>query len=108
MLIVATVVFLYYTVWTLLMVRRAPSPYVSNAPIAICRRRPPSARALSSARLGHQDSGHPHSPGRRRGWLVLVAGHDTEQPQEGSEGEAGQDLMAFGAGRWRAYYGRRD
>jgi len=39
MLIVATSVFFYYTVWTLLMVRPSCSPTVSN--VTQARRRPP-------------------------------------------------------------------
>src|SRR5690242_5586971 len=105
MLIAATAIFVYYTVWTLFMVRKdlplndIPSPadlnfhYEANSFIALRRRGPRPALALPPPRLGHThpcDSDHPLHHGRR---LVPLRCYDKEQPQEGTQGPAEEGIV---------------
>lgn len=93
MLLVASVVFLYYTIWTLFIVCSSPSPpppttttltaYVT----AIRRRRPSAPRSFSSARLGDSYPGDSHPRGHRGGRQLLERRHDQERAEEGGEGE---------------------
>lgn len=96
MLVVATTVFLYYTTWTLLMVRPVkesnshlrlllynPLPRLQERllmplPLAIRRPRPSPPRLLSAPRLGYSHTSHPH-PSRFGGsWELFECDHDTE------------------------------
>lgn len=96
MLVVATTVFLYYTTWTLLMVR--PTKHLTTIcafllyitlllphkrvliplPSALRRSRSPPPRLLSAPRLGHPHTSHSHPSriGSRR--ELFERGHDTE------------------------------
>ena len=90
MLVTASVVFLYYTIWTLLMVRRHVlcdldrmlTPYV-----AICRRRPSSPERIPPSSLGHSNSRHPHPPGLSCCRFIPGHGYDSEQQKESSQSE---------------------
>lgn len=96
MLIVATTVFLYYTTWTLLMVRPMedsnrylylllyiPLPSLHKRlliplPLALRRPRAPPPRLLSAPRLGYSHTSHSH-PSRFGSCRELFErGHDTE------------------------------
>jgi len=92
MLIAATTIFTYYTIWTLLMVCafRLYEFYVClHYPSALCRRGPPSAESLPSSRLGHPHPRHSHSTGLNCGGLILGHGHDQKQQEEGGKGASG-------------------
>ena len=56
---------------------------------ALCRRRPPSARALSSSGVGHPHPRHSHAAGLGGGGNVYWNCHDQQQSEEGSQGESG-------------------
>lgn len=93
MLIIASTVFLYYTVWTLLMVnltciRTSDSCFFLTYDPALRRRFASRPKPLSPARLGHSDPSHPPASRRRGGWQLPQYCHDSKQPQEGTEGEA--------------------
>lgn len=91
MLVVATAVFVYYTVWTLLMVRylaRIQSA-VSHTHLAIRRRLTSITISLPSSGLGHQDPRHLDPSWRSSRGELLIASDDQEQQEEGVEGEAG-------------------
>jgi hypothetical protein len=99
MLIIASTVFAYYTVWTLLMVRTVLPPlslslnknrpdsttnqgnpnqaHQANTPsskTALRRRLSPHPIPLPAPRLGHPHPGHPPSPRRRGGRKLLERG----------------------------------
>lgn len=84
MLIIATTVFLYYTVWTLLMVRtRVSLPNdnrLANVPLSLAfrRRLAPHPVPLPSSRLGHTDTSHPPSSRRRCCGQLPKHCHDQE------------------------------
>ncbi|CZS73037.1 unnamed protein product [Fusarium graminearum] len=54
---------------------------------ALCRRRSPSPKLLSSSRLGHSHPRHYHPSRFRCCWLLPEHGHDSEQPEEGCKGQ---------------------
>lgn len=101
MLLVASAVFLYYTIWTLFIVcsssngsRSALSlessilyPAPTNSVIAIRGRRPPTPRPFPPPRLGNPYPRDPHPCGHRRGRQFLERGHDQEREEEGCERE---------------------
>ena len=105
MLIVATAVFLYYTIWTLLMVWDSSSflpvadPVAADTLPAIRRRGPPTPQPLPTPRVGYPHPGHPHTTWVCRCWFILVRGHDKEQQEEGIEGEAGEEGIDCWLGR---------
>ena len=93
MLVAASVVFLYYTIWTLLMVIDSLpsssgllSQLTSVHVPALCRLRPPPPKLLPPACLGHPHPRHPRPPRLRRRWFIPVCGHDSQQQEEGREG----------------------
>lgn len=98
MLVAATVVFLYYSVWTLLMVRypsASPSPPPSALtavflPLpALCRLGPPPPKLLPPTRLGNPHPRHPHPRRFRRRRVVPQRRHDPQQQEEGRQGQGG-------------------
>lgn len=100
MLIVATTVFLYYTIWTLLMVHYLSSPVsmllrlLTFGSPALRRLVAPLSIALPPSCLGHPSPCHSH-PGRRCcGWLFPVPHHDQEQPPKGSQSSKGEGKVA--------------
>lgn len=108
MLVIASAVFLYYTIWTLLLVSTALR--TTNGPIqqqrstrdmrpqipkltpssqtALRRRLSPTPISLPTARLGYSRTGH--SPPRRWRccWKLPGLGHDPQPAEEGIEGQA--------------------
>ena len=92
MLILATTVFIYYTIWTLLLVR-GPSKLCLTYhhrlnPIAALRGRfSPDSIPFPASSLGHSHPRHSGAIGLRRDWQFLERGHDPEQPPESSQGE---------------------
>lgn len=94
MLIVATAVFVYYTVWTLLMVSQFPAlshVHILISGAALRRRWPPTALALPTPRMGHPHPCYPHPHGHRSRRIFPVFRHDSKQQEEGIEGEAGAE-----------------
>jgi hypothetical protein len=94
MLVAASVVFLYYSIWTLLMVCMPCIPFrlYSNALfLALCRLGPSSPEHLPSSSLGYPHTCHTYSPGLSCCGILLERGHDPEQQKEGSQGK----------GRWK-------
>jgi len=91
MLVAATAVFVYYTVWTLLMVwnKSELRTTASHQYTAICRRLTPFTIPLLAPSLGYQTSRHLDPSWRRSGWQLLVACHDQEQQEEGIESTKG-------------------
>lgn len=99
MLLVASVVFLYYTIWTLFIVCSSrPCPTIHHPPLprntpltnsvtAIRRRRPPTPRSFSSPRLGDPYPRDSHPRGYRCGRQLPERCHDQEWEEEGGEGE---------------------
>lgn len=91
MLGAATAVFLYYTVWTLLMVRQIPDGHLSLPVTEVCtairRFGSPTSTDLPPTSLGHSHTCHLDPPwvGRRR--LVSQHCHDSEQPKESRQGQ---------------------
>ena len=88
MLVVASTVFLYYTIWTLFLVllpnksfllsRLNTSELTMHDSYAALRGRvPPSAIALSTSRLGHSNSCHTPFTGWRGSGKLSERGHDT-------------------------------
>jgi len=79
MLLVATAVFGYYTIWTLLMVRlrpaKSPQPRI-NPCAALCGRGPCTPLSLPSAGVGHSHTRHTHPLWYRPGRFFSVACHD--------------------------------
>lgn len=104
MLILASTVFAYYTVWTLLMVRNFKSfPQPTYKPSnkitpALRRRLPPNPVPLPTPRLGHPHPRHPPAARRRRGRKFPQRSHGTKQSQE--SGQSGQSGTAKGAVSW--------
>jgi len=83
MLIVATTVFLYYTIWTLLMVWlpslcSSLARWTNNDTIAIRRPRPPSTRLLPASRLGDPHTCDFDTTGLGCCRVVFECGDDTE------------------------------
>jgi hypothetical protein len=100
MLIAATSIFVYYTVWTLFMVCAHPlktSVTISRAPIltvsAIRRRRPFPPQPLPATRLGHPHPCHPHHSRLHRCRQLPLRRHDQEQSQEGPQGPAEEGII---------------
>lgn len=58
--------------------------------VALCRRRPPPAKLLPAARVGHPHPRDPHPAGLGRRGHVPQHGDDPQQPQEGVQGEGGR------------------
>lgn len=98
MLLAASVVFLYYTFWTLFMVLYiTPITLLPNSqtqlslttafPPALRRRRPPPPELLPAPRVGHPHPRHPRPARVRRGGLVPQRRHDQEQQEEGGQGQ---------------------
>lgn len=86
MIIIATVVFLYYTIWTLFMVphfRLPPVPTPLLTPLAAVRgREHRAAQLLPAARMGDPNPDD-HHPRRNRGRGELPQhGHDQECAEE--------------------------
>jgi hypothetical protein len=104
MLILASAVFAYYTVWTLLMVLNPsptqPYPTLTSPPIeanetlptALRRRLARDPIPLPAPRLGHPHPRHPAAARRRRGGQFPQRGHGAEQSQE--SGQSGQGAAA--------------
>ena len=86
MLVLASVVFLYYTTWTLLMVpppcpccpraSQLPTPRLQVPLIAIRRQRTPSTRLLPTSGVGYPDTGHPDTLGLGGRGQLLERGYD--------------------------------
>ena len=89
MLIVATTVFLYYTVWTLLMVTTIYVIFgsVQLTQPALRRPWPPLTRLVSSSSLGDPHTCHPDTARFCYCWILLERGDDQKQSQEDSQGE---------------------
>jgi hypothetical protein len=90
MLVAASVVFLYYSIWTLLMVYTIPLPALlseTNAQCAaLCRLGPSSPEHLPSSSLGYPHPRHPYPLGLSRCGILLERGHDSKQQEESSKG----------------------
>ena len=90
MLVVATAVFVYYTIWTLLMVclliREQKRLLICHA--ALCRRWSSPTFPLPTTRMGNSYPSHPHTDGHRRRRVIPLVCHDSKQQKEGVEGEA--------------------
>ena len=90
MLVAASVVFLYYSIWTLLMVCKIPCPVLlpeTNAQYAALRRLGPSSpERLPSSSLGYSHPRHPYPLGLGRCGILLERGHDSKQQEESSKG----------------------
>jgi hypothetical protein len=89
MLIIASTVFLYYTIWTLLIVGlilQSHYPPLLMPSIAIRRRLTSRPISLPTSRLGDPNTCDSATIRRCRCWELLERGDDTEQPQEGREG----------------------
>lgn len=107
MLVAATAIFVYYTVWTLFMVRtlcalqweckqllaEAKSASRANLRAALRRRGPRPALALPPPRLGHPHPCDPDRPLHHCCRQLPVCRYDTEQPQEGSQGPAEEGIL---------------
>lgn len=92
MLLVASAVFLYYTIWTLFIVCSSPTNVLfslstANSVTAIRGRRPPTPRPFPSPRLGDSYSCDSHPRGHRCGRQLPERGYDQEWEEEGCEGE---------------------
>lgn len=98
MLVAASVVFLYYSIWTLLMVRLLPALLhiltqkddLSDPPhakTALRRLGSPPPELLPPACLGHPHTRHPYPPWMRRCRIFLERCHDQEQQEEGRKGK---------------------
>jgi hypothetical protein len=55
---------------------------------ALRRRRPPPTIPLPPTRLGYPHPRNSHGPLHHRRWQLPLGRHDTEQPQEGTQGKA--------------------
>ena len=94
MLVAATAVFVYYTIWTLLMVHCTPSSasyrHCLTLLTAFRRRLPSLTITLPSSSLGHPDTSHSH-PSRWSGrGKLLIRRDDQKQQEEGIEGAKGK------------------
>lgn len=96
MLLAATAIFLYYTAWTLLMVRsilfcfsRTYYIHSSNTVLvtALCGQYPSSPGPLPSSRVGHPYPRDLDVAWVRRGWHLHRHCHDQQQQEEGSQGK---------------------
>jgi hypothetical protein len=93
MLVAASVVFLYYTIWTLLMVRIRLLPSASeheanDSNLAICRLGSCPTEPIPSASLGNQNSRYSHTIGFCCGGIVFKCGYDSKQQEAGREGQS--------------------
>lgn len=96
MLVAASVVFLYYTIWTLLMVTPLHpsfplSQLTRNQKQALRRLGPPAPKLLPAPRLGDPHPRDPAAVGLGRGRLLPQRRHDPQQPQEGGQGGGQQE-----------------
>ena len=92
MLIAASIVFLYYTIWTLLMVQLFYSSsklplHANKCPSALCRLRPPAPKCLPPSRLGYSHSRHSNPPGFSHRRILLECGYDPKQSKTSSQGK---------------------
>jgi len=101
MLVFASAVFAYYTVWTLLMVCKAPSQSTTLSAdmirLALRRRTSLPPDPLPSPRLGHSHSGDSYTSGQCGGGQLLEHSHGAEQPKEsgkGCEGAAAEGAVS--------------
>lgn len=81
MLVAASVVFLYYTIWTLLMVRGHIFSTdlcwkLTTGFLALRRFGSSSPKHLPSASLGYSHPRHSYSPGIGRSGLIFECGYD--------------------------------
>jgi len=90
MLVIATTVFSYYTLWTIFMVGLETPCTTADTDLrtAIRRRRPPAPESLPSSCMGYQNSCNIDPAGLGCRWLVSRHGHDQEQQEEGSQGKS--------------------
>ncbi|KAM3068786.1 Dolichol phosphate-mannose biosynthesis regulatory protein [Clarireedia jacksonii] len=93
MLVAASVVFLYYTIWTLLMVRTGLTSSASNheaniLDLAICRLGSCPTEPVPSTSLGNQNSRYPHTIGLCCCGIVFERGNDSKQQEAGCEGQS--------------------
>jgi hypothetical protein len=93
MLVAATVVFLYYTIWTLIMVSESIHCSVfcllTTSISAFRRRWSSTPKLLSSTSLGYSNPRHPHPLGFGCCWFVLERCNDQKQSKEGGKGKIG-------------------
>lgn len=91
MLLLATAVFTYYSVWTLLMVSYSTyfsKEAFSNPYLAIRRPRSINPASLPTSRVGHPHTSYHYSSRMCCRWNILECGDDQQQQEEGSQGEA--------------------
>jgi hypothetical protein len=101
MLVAASVVFLYYTIWTLLMVRivffsSASNHEANDMDLAICRLGSCPTESIPSASLGNQDSRYSHTVGFCCGGIVFKCGYDSKQQEAGCEGQSRHEEEGLG------------
>lgn len=100
MLILASTVFLYYTIWTLIMVGLPDPMNLEGATILMrspaLRRRGQRIRAftLPTTSMGHPNPSHSTSTRRSSRWQFPGHSDDTEQPKESSESSAEESKMS--------------
>src|SRR3954465_15173024 len=92
MLVAASVVFLYYSIWTLLMVRTTSAisrlcQMLTSQSTALRRLRSPSTEHLPSSSVGYPHPSYPYSLSLRGGRLVSQRGYDSKQQEESSQGK---------------------
>lgn len=92
MLVVATAVFVYYTIWTLLMVWLLIDLLGIERNFLIChialrRRRSSPTLPLSTTRMGDTHTSYPHTYGHSRRRVIPLLCHDSKQQKEVIEGE---------------------
>lgn len=112
MLIVASLVFTYYTIWTLLMVHcdllQDLQALTTNTPTSALRRRlAPRTNPLPSPRLGHPNPRHHLASGRSRGRQFPQRGNGAEQSQKGSQSgksQAAEGAVVLGGGNNNCLY----
>lgn len=88
MLIIASTVFLYYTIWTLLIVCHILQSHILFLLIfctAVRRRLASRPIPFPTARLGNPNTRHIVTGRRCGGWELLERRDDTEQSQEGCQ-----------------------
>lgn len=83
MLVAASVVFLYYTVWTLLMVRKhfnasRQDETLTQQTVALRRLEPPPSEHLPTSSLGYPNPCYPHPPWLSCRRFIPERGHDPE------------------------------
>jgi hypothetical protein len=102
MLVAASVVFLYYSIWTLLMVRVANGRntvlrvMLTLAHAALRRLGPSTAKLLPPARLGCPYTCHPRPAGLCRCGYLPEHCHDPKQQEEGCQGQGGREEEGLG------------